>query len=249
MTTAPNDAMLAANERTSAEAPDAFDPTPEQVAFYDQRWQGRPFIPKLALLRVGAILTELSALPVAAPRMVDLGCGTGWFTAMVQDLGSVTGIDQAVSVARQRYPHLSFHEADLERWVPDLPPGDVVFSQEVIEHLRDQRHYLDVAAALLKPEGYLILTTPNAKVTRGLTTDAWQRKHLTQPVENHLRPNELIALVSERFKVLKVRTIHPGVGRRHVFRILHCNAARFLRPALLRQMYGLHTVLVAQKRS
>jgi len=220
----------------------------QQVAYYDTRWQERPVITKLALLRAGTILGELSNLPVTRPTMLDLGCGTGWFTAMVQDIGPAMGVDQAVTVARDRYPALTFLQADLECWTPNISPVDVVISQEVIEHLENQQHYIDAAAAALKPGGYLLLTTPNARVTYGLANEEWRRKHLTQPIERHLTPGQLKSLIAMRFDVIRLFSIHAGVGNRHIFRVLHSHVAKPLRPWLLRQLFGLHLVVVARKR-
>ncbi len=220
----------------------------QQIAYYDSRWQDRPVITKLGLLRAGAIFSELSRLPLKQPTIIDLGCGTGWFAAMLHDVGPTIGVDQAISVARARYPHLTFFQADLERWMPDGPSSDVVVSQEVIEHLRDQDHYLAAAAAALKPGGFLILTTPNARVTQFLASDAWRLNNLKQPIENHLTPRRLRALVSQHFDVLSLQSIHPDLGDRLVMRPFRSRLMRPLQPWLLRRLLGLHLVIVARKK-
>ena len=47
-----------------------------------------------------------------------------------------------------------------------LDPADVVIAGELIEHLDDPGSFLDGAHVLVKPEGHLVLTTPNAHALR-----------------------------------------------------------------------------------
>lgn len=68
-------------------------------------------------------------------------------------------------------------------------------------------------------------------------------------MERHLTQQQLRSLVESRFDILRVKTIAPGVGREHVFKILHSSKMSFLWPTSLRLGYGLHMVLVARKRT
>jgi 2-polyprenyl-3-methyl-5-hydroxy-6-metoxy-1,4-benzoquinol methylase len=106
----------------------------------------------------------LDSLPLEHPRILDLGCGTGWFTEELAKIGEATGVElseTAVSLARSRYPHATFVAGN----VLDMPlPAahfDVIVSLEVIAHVEDQGRYLERAAQALKPGGYLIITTVN----------------------------------------------------------------------------------------
>ena len=51
--------------------------------------------------------------------------------------------------------------ADLSRPLDLAPDFDVVIAVEVIEHIVDTDRFLQSCAALLKPDGRLVLTTPN----------------------------------------------------------------------------------------
>lgn len=217
--------------------------------YYSARWSEAGPAGTLALARCAAVLEELAALQLAAPRIVDLGCGNGWLTAILNQFGSVVGIDQTVDGAIARYPWIRFVKGDIDQWSARIEPADVVVSQEVIEHVVDQDRFFRVAATLLKPNGWLILTTPNARVTMYAASSEWRQRWLNQPVENHLTPSALRALASRRFEVTRLRTIVPGVGRQGVFRVLHSpRVAGALGPLLLYGGCGLHTVLVARKR-
>ena len=41
--------------------------------------------------RAARILSELSALGVTNPRVLDLGCGSGWMTEILSQFGSAEG--------------------------------------------------------------------------------------------------------------------------------------------------------------
>lgn len=106
----------------------------------------------------------LSPLP-AGSAVLDLGCGTGEFTQYLAELGyDAVGIDlseNAIAVARQRYPQRTFlcgmpedHEAEL------IGRFAAVWTTEVIEHIMDVYGFLRAAHRALRPGGLLVLTTP-----------------------------------------------------------------------------------------
>jgi len=179
----------------------------EQKKFYDSFLSKKNPVNHLQTARCGAILMELSRLQLWTPRILDFGCGDGWLTAVLSTFGETTGADLSPEVAAERFSGIRFVAADFNTWQPDLEPFDVVVSQEVIEHLEDQAHYLEIAASLLKPGGYLILTTPNARITR-----AWRGHFDRQPIENVLTAQELRALLRRQFEMISLRTILPGYG-------------------------------------
>lgn len=232
-----------------------------QRKFYNQRWADSPYLTPLKLERCIAILESLKALPVAQPEIIDLGCGNGWLSSILAHLGPTVGVDlsdQAIEAARGKYPAVKFIQADLARWEhAGLGPFDVVVSQEVIEHFNDQRQYLRLAYDLLRPQGYLILTTPNARTFAAMREDH-QQAWSGQPIENLLDEKRLRQLVEAYFEVLTLRTIIPAYGLKGIYRLfssarikrasqkLHFAGA--LKGARLRLGLGLHFVLVAKKR-
>ena len=111
--------------------------------------------------RAAAILHELACCKIERPSILDFGCGTGWLIEILDQFGDAQGVDLAPETARGRYPHLRFHDAHS---MPD-GPFDIVVSQEVIEHIDNQKAYGETASRVLRTGGYLILTTPNAAVS------------------------------------------------------------------------------------
>lgn len=94
--------------------------------------------------------------------LVDVGCGIGRFLEYVGDLtAGYIGVDVV------RHPGLSeyaaFHRADLDREHIPLPSAsaDIVAALETIEHLENPRACCRELARILKPGGWLVLSTPN----------------------------------------------------------------------------------------
>ena len=98
--------------------------------------------------------------------MLDVGCGSGQFIEYAQKRGwlNLAGIEpsgQAAQLARQltgvRVDTVPIQDASL--------PGDYfagIVMWDVIEHLADMRAVVREAFRLLRPNGLLILSTPNS---------------------------------------------------------------------------------------
>ncbi len=113
-----------------------------------------PFLDLLALLE-----------PVAAPRMVDLGCGTGELTRLAHErLGAreTLGIDSSAAMlekaAVQAGAGLSFRREDLALFSEG--GFDVVLSNAALHWVPDHGALLARLAALLAPGGQLAIQVP-----------------------------------------------------------------------------------------
>ncbi len=179
------------------------------TTYYQNRWREEQKANAWAMHRAARILSELSALGVTKPRVLDLGCGSGWMTEILSQFGSAEGVDLAPEPASQFHPHLTFHP------VSRVPPGtfDVVVSQEVIEHVDDQASYLATAHDALRGGGHLILTTPNAAVSLR------HPEFLIQPTEKHLTRSELRTLLAGRFEVRTIYSFFYGYARWKPYRM------------------------------
>jgi 2-polyprenyl-6-hydroxyphenyl methylase/3-demethylubiquinone-9 3-methyltransferase len=105
--------------------------------------------------------------PLVGKRALDIGCGAGLASEPLARMGAtVTAIDAAaenIAVAREHAAAMGVAIDYRHGGVEDLaePPFDLIISLEVIEHVTDPALFLSHVARLLKPEGLLILSTPN----------------------------------------------------------------------------------------
>ena len=231
-----------------------------QRAYYDKRWAGEAYANNLQLQRLIAILEGLHRLRLLSPKILDLGCGTGWLTTILGRFGPTTGTDLsllAVQKAKARYPDVRFIAAEFFDLEATTEAYDVIVSQEVIEHVEDQTCHLDLIARSLRPGGHLILTTPNA-----WNFTHWERTQIEQwgiqPIEKRLTRGQLRMLLRPRFRILRISTIIFGYGHRGVFRIVNSEQLKdVLQTLRMLSLYervlgwagfGLHITVLATKR-
>ena len=101
-----------------------------------------------------------------ARKVLDLGCGNGALSKDLQDAGfQVTGVDPSesgIEYAKKSTPGGDFQVMGVYDDPSVLGPADydVVVSTEVVEHLFYPRELPRFAAQVLRPGGYLIVSTP-----------------------------------------------------------------------------------------
>ncbi|UII21838.1 class I SAM-dependent methyltransferase [Fulvivirga ligni] len=108
--------------------------------------------------------------------LFEIGCGEGRGITLLKDkCDSYTAIDKIKEVIDQltaEYPDVKFIQ-------DNIPPlnkiednsFDVIISFQVIEHIKNDRLYLEEIRRVLKPGGKALITTPNIKKT--LTRNPW----------------------------------------------------------------------------
>lgn len=101
-----------------------------------------------------------------ADRILDIGCGNGWFARDLSDGGfrTVVGLEPSESGirhARQLAPEAEFHRFSVYD-ADSIETGrfDIAISAEVIEHLYHPRTLVDLAWRTLRDGGIFIVTTP-----------------------------------------------------------------------------------------
>jgi SAM-dependent methyltransferase len=100
-------------------------------------------------------------------QIVDVGCGDGTATHLVKRLdprNTVIGVDwSATALVRARARGLLVVQGGVGAFGLPLPDSsaDVVIMSELIEHLVDTDAAVDEARRVLRPDGILLLSTPN----------------------------------------------------------------------------------------
>jgi 2-polyprenyl-3-methyl-5-hydroxy-6-metoxy-1,4-benzoquinol methylase len=176
--------------------------------------------------------------PLAGKRILDAGCGLGMYVRAFHRFSEqVYGVDidpEKVAEASQELPHI--HAASAEALPFPDRFFDVVLSNEVLEHLGDDRKGVAEACRVLRPGGRLVIFAPNRLwlfETHGIywrgeyrfgnfplvnwLPERWRNK-LAPHVRAYTRKS-LRALLSELpLHVIHHSTIYPGfdnVAARH----------------------------------
>lgn len=154
------------------------------------KYTGEMLIPEKA--RGSTIYAEHYARYLFAAQFVkgrivlDVASGAGYGTKLLADRGakSVYGIDisnEAIKYAKKTYggKNVTFIRGDAYA----VPLGDhavdMVVSLETIEHLSDPKKFLKEAKRVLKPQGILIVSTPNAPVYNKISKNPFHLTELT----------------------------------------------------------------------
>lgn len=235
----------------------------EQRNFWNWHWQNvdsRKVLNEWTERRSQEMLAVIRSLGLPNPKILDFGCGQGWFTERLADIGSAYGIDlspDGIAAAKARRPDIHYIAGNV--YDADLPTAyfDVVVSSEVIAHVEDQPRYIDRAAQILKPGGYLLVTTGNKFVMDRLGEVGWT----VQPPQHIARQfyrKELASLLASRgFVVCKSFTIipHGQVGILRLVNSVRINsiiASVLGRERLIRLKetlgFGWQMIFLAQKR-
>jgi 2-polyprenyl-3-methyl-5-hydroxy-6-metoxy-1,4-benzoquinol methylase len=119
-------------------------------------------------------------LEFAAPRalILDAGCATGDFLALAEGIFESYGLDVstgAIEEAKRRLPEIAerLRATSLENHQADLPLFDAICLWDVIEHVREPVAACQRLLSILKPGGYLFISTPDI----GALTAKAMRQH------------------------------------------------------------------------
>ena len=128
-----------------------------------QRFAGR--LAYLAVFRrsgLDFLVRHLSALPRG--RVLDVGCGDGQILQFMQNLGwTAEGVDfDPIAVENARQKGLRVHAGTLQSLAAPSDSFDALILSHVIEHVHEPGELLRECHRLLKPNGRLIILTPNA---------------------------------------------------------------------------------------
>lgn len=128
----------------------------------ESSYQGIPTQSRVGLLPHVAETIRASLTP--GSRILDIAAGSGGLTLQLHELGFE--VEASDYVAENFRPtQIPFTRLDLNTDFSALyekkPPFDAIVATEIIEHLENPRHFLRQIARMLRPKGYLFLTTPN----------------------------------------------------------------------------------------
>ncbi len=211
-------------------------PDTGEVSHWDQ-WnikyrQWGKFDDEPTMRRMREVLAAVRDLRKGNPKILEVGCATGWLTAKLAELGTVMGIDlgeDSIRYAASKLPSVDFKAGDILEL--DLPINhfDVVVTLETLSHVADKDRFMRKMAQVLKPGGTLILTTQNKCVFDRCDVApniGWTREWVTM--------RRLKRLVQSRFSITRASSFDPK-GHRGILRLVNSGKVNRLLAMILRE--------------
>ncbi|PJI40183.1 methyltransferase domain-containing protein [Ferrovibrio sp.] len=173
---------------------------------------------KFAGERLRPAIDLLARVPLVAPTaVVDLGCGAGNLTPLMQQRwpqAKHIGVDSSATMlakARQDYPTAEFVEGDIATWLP-AEPVDLIYSNAAIQWLDGHDTLIPGLLQGLKPGGWLAIQMPrnygapsHTSIVDTIELGPWRAR-----LEPHLRrrpvaePQAYWRMLHERCAVLDI---------------------------------------------
>ncbi len=162
--------------------------------------------------RVSVVFDEFLPLNLKGKRLLDAGCGTGWFSAQAADRGAVvTSIDVGIKLLHE--VRKKCQATVVVGSVLNLPfknkSFDIVVSSEVIEHTANPLSAVVEMARVVKQGGVLIITTPNKFWYWSLVIATVFKLRKYQGIENWISWNQLLQVLhNSKLEILHRKGIH-----------------------------------------
>jgi 2-polyprenyl-3-methyl-5-hydroxy-6-metoxy-1,4-benzoquinol methylase len=147
---------------------------------------------------------------VGGREVLDYGCGTGFGSRLLaesaRDVLAVDRAPGAIAYAQEHHAHPRCRYEPCDDLPTALPSAsrDVVVCFEVIEHLHAQRELIAEFRRILRPNGVLLVSTPDPSYTARLGDNPYHVREMPR--------DEFVALVAEHFAHRKVFVQTPIVG-------------------------------------
>ena len=200
-------------------------PIEDQIAFYD-KWnkENRPGRYEDTHAEIKArsdkILELIDAQSLPTGEILEIGCGTGWFTEKLSRLGNVTAIDlspQSIEIAKGRNTGAHYIAASVLDHDFEGKRFDLIVCVETLFYVEDADLLVERMSDLCRDEGHLALTTINKFVyERSQDVMALEKGQ----IRNWMSRRETRELVQRCFDVTFEATIEPR-GHMGILRLVN----------------------------
>ena len=106
------------------------------------------------------LVSRKLCLPLSGNKILDIGCYDGFLLSHI-DAAEKFGIDADVL---KKYPNIQYIEGDFMRYNFKDEKFDRIFAFDVLEHVKEDKIFLEKIIQLLSMEGIAILSTPSTNI-------------------------------------------------------------------------------------
>ena len=170
----------------------------------------------MAFRRRAHLILEWLGAPVPGQRILDLGCGRGFYLKMLRHLGftAIYGIDRELELlprARRRLRPGPAPVGAASAGALPFPDSrfDAVILSEVLEHLGDEAAALAEIRRVLKPGGRLLITVPHARYPFLWDPLNWLLEHA---FGNHIASGPLAGIWAHHRRLYTPESLRAAVG-------------------------------------
>ncbi len=151
-------------------------------------------------------------LPPAHKKILEIGCGDGRSLLQLRALGyDAYGIEADENVGRVGEElKLNIHIGTIENSGFEQKTFDCIIANQLIEHIIDLDSFLESCKTLLKDDGVMIFSTPNAgSIYKKLCGRKWINWHI--PFHQQVFTKKSVALLFNKhgLSILKIKTVTP----------------------------------------
>ncbi|MFC4871517.1 class I SAM-dependent methyltransferase [Negadavirga shengliensis] len=124
----------------------------------------------------------IAAKPLVKGDLLEIGCGEGrgveTLAPLVDHYQGLDKIKEVIDRLRRKFPDCTFEQAFIPP-LSDIPSDkfDTIVSFQVIEHIQNDRLFLEEIHRVLKPGGTALISTPNIRFS--LSRNPWHIREYT----------------------------------------------------------------------
>lgn len=197
-------------------------PIAQQTSFWNQ-WnadQREHHVADVSLRQAEVVLEWFGRIGRNDLDILEVGCGSGWFSPQLVRFGRVTATDLSDEVldrSAKRWPSVSFTAGDFMALDFGKDTFDAIVTLEVLSHVFEQKAFIRKLASHLRPGGRLMLATQNRHVLEKYNA-------IPPPAPGQLRKwvyrEELAQLLQPEFEPVEMFTVSP-VAQKGVMRLVN----------------------------
>jgi 2-polyprenyl-3-methyl-5-hydroxy-6-metoxy-1,4-benzoquinol methylase len=155
------------------------------------------------------VLSLIASLPLEHPKILEIGCGTGWLSEKLCEFGPVVGVDlspRAIEIAKARKCSAEFFAADFLEFSWKAGDFDLVVCCETFFNVNDQSAFMERMAHLTKASGYMVLSAQN-KFVYDRRSDI--KPALPGQLRSWMSRKALLEMVRKFYRVEQETTVAP----------------------------------------
>jgi len=186
----------------------------------------------------------------AKGKILDIGCGIGKHLSSIKNFEEKYGVDPselAIKKSRESFPDCKFIVGSSYNLPFKENFFDLVYSIDVIEHLKFPEKMLAEVKRVLKPNGILIIQTPNYPIKRlydlinWLNPKSWRKSWKDDPT--HISKYSYFKLKKTLNKYFKILEIFP----RNILLENRILLMKKIKNTFLGKIFGQKIIVVCQK--